>query len=126
MHPLLALLTRQPQLLADHAQAYTVLFHEELALARSAWQRQLTLRVVALGSLGAALLLGGMAVMLWAVTPLAGNPWAWALFVVPLLPLALAVVCFRMAREPQQRTAFANLWGQIKADLALCRAVTPS
>jgi len=125
MRPLLALLTTRPQLLLDHAQAYAALFHEELGLARTAWQRWLLWQAVALCSLGAAVVLGGVALMLWAVTPVADIHSAWVLFAAPLLPLATAAICIRLASQYKQSEAFANLTRQINADLAMYRAVAP-
>jgi hypothetical protein len=126
MHPLFALLTTRPQLLMDHAQAYAALFHEEFCMARTAWQMQFLWQAVALCGLGAAVVLGGVGLMLWAVTPLAEIHALWALFVAPLLPLAIAAVCIRWARQQSQSEEFANLTRQIKADLAMLRAAAPS
>lgn len=126
MHPLFALLATRPQLLLDHAVAYAALFHEELGLARAAWQKQLVWQAMALCSLGVALVLGGVAVLLWAVTPVVGVQTAWVLVAVPLLPLALAAACQRLAHLQNRNDAFGNLIQQINADLALCRAVAAS
>jgi hypothetical protein len=64
--------------------------------------------------------------MLWAVTPSTEIHALWALFVVPLLPLGIAAICIRLARQQSQREEFPNLSRQIKADLAMLRAATPS
>jgi hypothetical protein len=125
MHPLLALLVTRPQLLLDHAQAYAALFQKELAQVRTSWQKWFLWQAVALCSLGAAVVLGGVALMLWAVTPMADIHAAWALFVVPLLPLVMAAVCSRLASQQNQNDAFASLIWQINADLAMCRTVAP-
>jgi lysylphosphatidylglycerol synthetase-like protein (DUF2156 family) len=125
MPPVLALLANRPQLLLDHAQAYIALFQEELGLARASWQKQLFWQVVALCSLGTAVVLGGVALMLWAVTPMLQTHVAWVLFAVPLLPLAITALCMRLASQQNQRAAFANLMAQIDADLSMCRAQTP-
>jgi cytochrome bd-type quinol oxidase subunit 2 len=126
MHPLFALLVTRPKLLIDHAQAYAALFHEEFCLARTSWQMRFLWQAVALFCLSATVVLGGVSLMLWAVTPIDEIHAMWALFVAPLLPLAIAAVCIRLVRQQSQNEEFANLTRQIKADLALLRAAAPS
>ncbi|TXT37439.1 MAG: hypothetical protein FD135_3615 [Comamonadaceae bacterium] len=123
MHPLLILLVTKPQLLVDHAQAYAALCHEDLGLARNAWQKQLVWQAVALCSLSVAVVLGGVALMLWAVTPVAQMHAPWVLWLAPAVPLCMAVLANRRASQHSRCEAFANLSRQISADLALLRAV---
>lgn len=125
MHPLLALLAIKPQLLIDHAQAYTALFSEELSLARIQWRKAVILQAVAVSFLCVATVLAGAALMLWAVTPVAQIHTLWLLFATPLVPLVVAIACQLAARKQIQRVAFANLRQQISADIALLRAVAP-
>lgn len=125
MHPLLVLLATKPQLLVDHAQAYAALCQEDFGLARSTWQKQLLWQAVALCSLSAAVVLGGVALMLWAVTPVAQIHAPWLLWVVPAVLLIMAAVAFRWASQHSRSEAFANLSQQISADLDLLRAVSP-
>ena len=120
MHPLLALLATRPQLLVDHAQAYAALFSEELGLARATWQRQLLLYAAALCALGVAAVLAGVATMLWFATA-APTQALWVLWVVPAVPLLVAVVFLLLARQPAPSTAFANLGRQINEDMAMLR-----
>jgi cytochrome bd-type quinol oxidase subunit 2 len=126
MHPLLSLMATRPQLLMDHAQAYVTLFREEFCVARNAWQTRLLWQAVALCGLGAAVVLGGVALMFWAVTPVGEIHALWALFAAPLVPLVIAAVCIRWVRQQSQSEEFANLTRQINADLAMLRAATPS
>ena len=51
MHALLTLVTRQPQLLADHAEAYGELVSAELARVSGAWKRQALLTAGAIAGL---------------------------------------------------------------------------
>jgi len=125
MHPLLALLAIKPQLLIDHAQAYTALFSEELSLARIQWRKAVILQAVAVSFLCVATVLAGAALMLWAVTPVAQIHTLWLLFATPLVPLVVAIACQLAARKQIQRVAVANLRQQISADMALLRAVAP-
>jgi len=119
MHPLLSVLVNQPQLLLDHAQAYAVLFQEEFSSSRKAWRQRVMLQAAALCCLAVAAILAGAAVMLWAVTPLTQVHDSWVLWVTPLLPLAIALVCGLSAQSATQGKDFATLWRQVRADLAM-------
>ena len=77
MHPLLHLIATRPQLLAEHAQAYAELVSTELPRASAAWKRQALLNTLAWLGFLAALLLGGVALMLWASLPLSSMPAPW-------------------------------------------------
>ena len=125
MHPLLALLAIKPQLLIDHAQAYTALFSEEFSLARTQWRKAVVLQAVAVSFLAVATVLAGAALMLWAVTPVAQIHTLWLLFVTPLGPLLVAITCQLAAYKQTQGAAFANLSHQMSADMALLRALSP-
>ncbi len=120
--PLLTLLATQPQMLVDHLQAYAVLTHEELGLAGQRWRRQALLLATALCGLGVAAVLGGSALMLWAVSPGLPDRALWVLVAVPLVPLGLAVVCLLLARQPAGSESFANLTRQLSADMAMLRS----
>ena len=78
----------------------------------------------ALGCAAVALVLAGVAVMLWAVTPVAPVHAPWVLLGVPLLPLAVAVVC--VWRAPGTDNNFARLTRQVEDDLAMLRAAASS
>ena len=121
MHPLLTLLATRPQLLVDHAQAYTALFNEEFGLACATWRRQVLLYAVALCCLGVAAVLAGVATMLWFATAAPAHA-LWVLVAVPTVPLLVAVVCLLLARQPPQSASFANLSRQINEDVAMLRA----
>ena len=123
MHPLLILLVTKPQLLVDHAQAYAALCHEDWGLAHNAWQKRFLWQAVALFSLSVAVVLGGVAVMLWAVTPVAQMHQPWVLWLTPAVPLLVAFMALRRAKQHSRGQAFANLSRQISADLALLREV---
>ena len=122
MSPLLTLLATQPQLLAEHLQGYSALLNEELRLAGQRWRRQALLQVAAFCSLSVAIVLGGVALMLWAVTEALSERALWVLWATPMLPLVIAVVCLLMARKPADTESFANLGRQLNADMALLRA----
>ncbi len=119
MHRLLKLLATQPQLLLDHAQAYAVLASEELALARAAWHRQAMLQAAGLLALSSAVILAGVALILWAVTPVGQIHALWVLWVTPVVPLAAALACLSLAHQSPGVVTFSNLRSQLKADMAL-------
>lgn len=126
MHPLLHLIATRPHLLLDHAQAYSDLLASELPLASSAWKRQALYKTLALMALFLALMLAGVGLMLWAALPAGPMPAPWLLLVVPLLPLALALVCFLAARAGVEHKPFDSLQLQVRADLAMLQAVAAS
>lgn len=125
MRALLQLFVTQPHLLAEHAQAYAELVTAETLKFATNWKRQAVLQALALGGLAVAVLLAGVALLLWASLPTAPRA-PWALIVVPLLPLAAAVACWLAAREHGGEHAFANVRRQIEADKALWREVSGS
>ncbi len=125
MHPLLRLVTNQPQLLAEHAEAYADLFGEELSTASAKWKRQALLGALALFGLVVGAVLAGVALMLWAVIPPAGMQAPWALIAAPLLPLLAAIGCALAARSPSTGPGlFGAMRQQVKADVAMLREVS--
>ena len=120
IHPLLALVATQPQLLTDHAEAYAELATAELALASAGWKQQAMWTAALLACAVIALALAGVALMLWAVSPPADIRAPWALLAAPLLPLLMAVVCWLAARPSADR-AFNLLRQQLHADLRMLR-----
>jgi uncharacterized membrane protein YqjE len=126
MHPLLRLVTNQPQLLAEHAEAYADLFGEELGAASAMWKRQALLGAVALCALGVGAVLAGVALMLWAVIPPADIQAPWALIAAPLLPLLAALGCALAARAQTSEGLFGAMRQQVKADVAMLREVSAS
>lgn len=121
MHPLLKLIATQPQLLADHAEAYASLVSAELGIASTALKRRAVLTAAALCCLGVTAVLGGVALMLWGVVPLANSQAPWLLIAAPLAPALLAIACLLAARSPADAGAFDNVRSQVKADMAMLR-----
>ncbi len=90
-HPLLKLLARRPDLLADHLDAYADLACAQVrATRRTLVTRALLAALAVLGAL-LALLLAGMALLLWAALPpdLLARPWM--LLLIPAVPALLAL-----------------------------------
>ena len=121
MHPLLALITSRPQLLADHAEAYGELVSAEMARVSKAWKTQALLNAAALAGLAVAVMLAGVALMLWAVVPPTSLREPWLLIAVPLLPLAAATGCLMAARRRVEPGAFDSVREHVKADLMMLR-----
>lgn len=122
IHPLLRLLVTEPQLLADHVEAYAVLVDEEIANVVSIWKRRVVLNVIAFGLLAVGLTLGGVALMFWAVLPTPDIRSSWTLILVPSIPMAIALVCLLACRREMPR-AFPDTKQQLAADLMMLREV---
>ena len=123
IHPLLRLIATQPHLLVDHAEAYAELASEEIGKTASVWKWRVVLGVVGLFLIGVAAVLGGVALMLWAVIPSADIQAPWALVAGPLVPAVIALGCLIKARQ-QPPSAFDALKKQIRADLSMVREVS--
>ncbi len=122
IHPLFRLLATHPELVGEHALAYAALLGDDVAKTSAALKRRAVLLAVTvlLGFVG--LLLGGIALMLWAVTPLAAIHSLWALAATPAVPVLLALMCWAAAR-PSAAPPFDNLKQQIAADMQMLRDV---
>jgi hypothetical protein len=125
IHPLLRLVATQPQLLADHAEAYADLLGEEFGAATARWKRQAVLAAVGLCLIGVSAVLGGVALMFWAVMRPEDIQAPWALVVAPLLPLLVAIACFVAAKRTSVLSGpFDNLRQQMRSDVAMLREVS--
>lgn len=123
IHPLLRLVATQPQLLADHAEAYAGLVSAEIGRTAAGLKLRVLLIVVALCFAGVATVLTGIALMLWAVVPTGSMPAPWALVVAPAVPAFIAIVCVVVGQRKPADT-FAELKQQIAADLVMLREVS--
>ena len=120
---MLRLVATQPQLLADHVEAYAALVNDEMGDAVSAWTRRVLLSAVALGLLGVGAVLGGVALMFWAVMPALDVPAIWALLMVPAVPIAVSLLCLLACRR-ELPSAFADMKQQFAVDFAMLREVS--
>jgi hypothetical protein len=123
IHPLLRLIATQPQLLADHAEAYAGLVSDDLSRTATIWKWRVVYYVVALSLAAVGVVLAGVALMFWAVTPPSNMRAPWALIAGPAIPLLVAVVCILLARR-HSIDAFADLKQQAAADMAMLREVS--
>ena len=121
IYPLLRLIATRPQLLLDHCEAYADLVVAETTLATSHWTQKAVLTMAAAFSLVVAVTLTGVAVMIWAVTPVINGPITLALTGAPLVPWILALACVIAARTRGPGGNMQVLRQQLSADMALLR-----
>lgn len=126
LHALFRLVTSQPQLLAEHAEGYADLIAQEVQAASTRWKRSVMLGAVGGVSALAMLLLLGIALMLWAVTPDAAMRAPWLLVVVPAVPAVVAIGCFSALSGQARGNGFATLREQLAADAAMLREARAS
>ena len=119
VHPIFSLLITKPELVMEHVAGYASLMREEA----SSVGLEVAKRAVAWGvTLFAALvflILAGVAAMLAAMQ----DQFHWALVLVPLVPLAIAVAAFMVARKRLPEKAFGELKAQLDADAQALRAI---
>ncbi|MBX3606458.1 MAG: hypothetical protein KF788_14360 [Piscinibacter sp.] len=115
LHPLIRLAADRPQLIADHLLAYGELAGDELGLALAQWQRRLAWQLAVAVLALAALVLGGVALLL-GLQPDGSAPAATALWLVPGAPAVLALLCALAARPGPGVRPFVELRAQLAAD----------
>ena len=126
LHPLLHLIATRPELLAAHAEGYVDLVAGEVSGTWLGLKQQVIFGIAALFCLGVSVVLIGVALMLWAVTPLSAMPEPWVLVAVPLPTLGLAIWCAFRAPTLTPDQAFNRVRQQVQADIAMLRAVSSS
>ena len=117
----LHLITQRPHLLLEHMDAYADLFAQEMTHASRAWIHRAIFGLTALLLACGGLVLAGVGFMLWAVMPPQQIHTPWLLWVTPLIPLALSMLCAQRVKRHLQNRVFSDLRLQIKGDLALLR-----
>jgi hypothetical protein len=122
IHPLLRLVISQPQLVAEHANAYAGLVGEGVSQTIDHIRLRVILSAVALGLLIVSVVLAGVALMLWAVTPAASMQAPWALIAGPAVPAVAAVICLVVGMKKPVDT-FAEVKQQFAADMTMLREV---
>lgn len=121
MLPLLRVLTSEPDTLVEHAAAYADLASDEFQQLQAHWAQRLLWLAIAVVAGLASLILGGVALMLWAALPTIETGRAWLLWLVPLVPGLMASFSLLAARRIDARPAFGNLRAQLREDMALVR-----
>ena len=98
IHPLLRLVVSQPHLVAEHLEAYAALVGQEVSKLTASLAVRIGLYVGAGVLALLSLLLIGVSLLLRATVDPTGYSAGWALIVVPLTPLLLAVIMVFIAR----------------------------
>jgi uncharacterized membrane protein YqjE len=123
IHPLLRLLVSQPRLLTEHVEAYAHLVGDEVSKASTVWLWRIVFYAAA-GLLAVlALVLIGVALLLWGAVPTSDMAHPWMLIVVPLVPLVLAGVAVWRAQAAADHNVFAKVKEQLDADMSMLREV---
>jgi len=126
IHPLFRLIASRPQMLADHVEAYSDLVAQEVDLLAAGWKQRALLAALAFVTVGVALILAGVAAMLWAVVPLEQIRAPWALLVVPAVPALVCIGCWLGLRQTVTAQGFKTVREQFAADVAMLREVSGS
>ena len=114
--PLLKLILCEPDLLVGHAAGYAALVGQEMAAWQARWKRRVVWWVLMMACGWLMLLLGGIALMLYAVT----GTTHWLLWVIPALPLLGVIPAARfLMRENTSPLAFPRVRDQFNQDMQL-------
>jgi fatty acid desaturase len=125
IHPLFRLIASEPQMLADHVEAYADLVSEEVGAATMRLKRRLLLQALSVFGIALAVVLAGVAVMLWAVVPTQNMQAPWVLVLVPAAPALLAGWCHFFAKVPEDDShGMKAIREQLAADAAMLRSVS--
>ena len=124
IHPLLHLIATRPELLGEHVGAYAELVGSEVDKTSRLWVLRIACYAVAALLLTASVVFTGVALMLWAVVPMAEMNAPWLLVAVPLVTLLVGAACLWRARAAPEHQAFETVKQQLSADLAMLREVS--
>lgn len=124
IHPLFRMLVSEPNLLADHVEAYSQLVAEEVGAVTAQWKKRAALHALSAFAALLALVLTGVSLLLWAAIPVDEMNAPWGLIAVPALFLALAVGANFAARARMAEHGFKTIREQLAADAAMLRGVT--
>lgn len=113
--PLLRILLDEPALLTAHAAAYSELIKEESGMLQARIARRIGYLFVVYGCALLALLFAGVALMLYAVT----GGGHWLLWLVPVVPLAVALVTGWVVWRQPRGASFPKTRAQIGEDMQM-------
>ena len=129
MRPLLQLMATEPELLTDHLQSYAELLGEEVGSFQGQLKRHWIMFTVLALLVTVTLVLSGVGLMLWLITPstqLQQLQVPWALWLVPLGMAALCAVIAVIMKQEERTPGFQALRQQIAADVAMLKEATAS
>ncbi|MGH6645656.1 hypothetical protein [Aquabacterium sp.] len=129
IRPLLQLMATEPELLANHLQSYAELLGDEVGHFQGQFRRHWVMFAVLALLLTVTVILTGVCLMLWLITPeaqLRQLQLPWALW---LVPASMAAVCTALAivmKQEERTPGFLVLRQQIAADIAMLKQATAS
>ena len=126
MRFLLDLWLSRPQLLVAHAHAYGALVEEEIEQVVAACRWWGVLYAIATCCIATAAVFSGVALMLWLVLEANQMHTPWLMWMIPLLPLAVAAASLVVAQRRKPLQSIARVREQINADIAMLRAANAS
>ena len=127
MRPLLQLMASEPELLSEHLQSYAELLGEEVGSFQGQFKRHWVMFAVLALLVTVTLILTGVGLMLWLITPsaqLQQLQMPWALWLVPLGMAALSAAIAIIMKQEERRPGFQALRQQIAADVAMLKQAT--
>lgn len=124
IHPLFRLLVSEPQLLAEHVEAYSELVAAEIGAVTTQLKRRAILHGLSVGLLVIGVFFTGIAVMLWAAVPADTMNHPIVLWATPAIPLVMAVWAHFAARAPVAEHGTQSIREQLAADAAMLRSVS--
>jgi hypothetical protein len=124
IHPLFRLLVSEPQMLADHVEAYAELVTEEAGAVAQGVKRRMLLHAASLVGIVLGVLFGAVALMIWAAAPDDTMRAPWVLWAVPGVPLIAGIACHFLARKPAEESrGMKVIREQLAADAEMLRSV---
>ncbi|MDI1257972.1 hypothetical protein [Aquabacterium sp.] len=127
MRPLLRLMATEPELLSEHLQSYAELLGEEVDSFQGQFKRHWIMFTVLALLATVTLILSGVGLMLWLITPSAQLQQLqvpWALWLVPLGMAALCAAIAVIMKQEERTPGFKALRQQIAADVAMLKEAT--
>ncbi|RZL00591.1 MAG: hypothetical protein EOP36_15090 [Rubrivivax sp.] len=129
IRPLLQLMATEPELLTDHLQSYAELLGDEVGNFQGQFRRHWVMFAVLALLVTVTVILSGVGLMLWLVTPsaqLQQLQWPWALWLVPFGMAVLCAVIAIIMKKEERTPGFLALRQQIAADIAMLKQATAS
>ena len=117
MHPLITTVIQRPDLVVDHASAYVALFQKEASDA----SKELLIKAVAWAVAGVCALLFAIFAAVAVMMGFLHQTFHWSLFVVPAIPLLIAVAAVLKAKKPLTSEKFPELRAQLDSDAQALR-----
>jgi hypothetical protein len=127
IHPLFRLIVSEPQMLADHVEAYAELMSEEAGAVAQRFKRRMVLHALSGLCAFLAVIMACVGLMLWAALPIEDMRAPWALLLVPGIAAVAALLAHFAAKAgADEGRGFNKIREQMAADAAMLRSVTES